>query len=275
MTKLRARLAKLLERLASKKALLAQARRRYRANRKRAYVAHNKQLQAQKRADQLRAAGHQARAEAEDRTALRQNHVAYKNHMRAQYWLGKVKVYVRHVHKLDDLQHKIEIEITDWRKEHGVEVNGNKVTGGTARQRLRAAIHAAAHNCSAGKQNNYYSMSGATPDHSHTIRGMPSGHRFDCSSFADGIYECCGLPNPSGTTDGQGYTGTEGAHGKQVSRGRAQTGDLILYGPYPHHHVEIVDDPRRETTIGHGSAPIDAGVFDLFGDGDLIVRSYL
>lgn len=275
MASIRARIAKLTERLVSKKALLAQARRRYKANRRRAFKAHNQQLAAQARADKLRAQGHPAQAEAEDRNALRLNHVAYKNHMRAQYWLGKVKVLVRHAHKLDDLLQKAEIERTAWQKKHGVEVNGNKVTGGTPRQRLRAAIHAAAHNCATGKQNNYYSMSGASPDHSHTIQEMPYGHRFDCSSFADGIYECCGLPNPSGTTDGSGYTGTEGSHGKQVSRAKAQTGDLILYGPYPHHHVEVVDDPARETTIGHGSAPIDAGIWNLFGDDSYSIRSYL
>jgi hypothetical protein len=49
----------------------------------------------------------------------------------------------------------------------------------------------------------------------------------------------------------------------------------VLYGPAPHHHVEVVLDPREKTTVGHGSPPIDIGVFDLFGDGDYIIRRYV
>jgi len=72
-----------------------------------------------------------------------------------------------------------------------------------------------------------------------------------------------------------GWTGTEGEHGTRVSEDGAKTGDLVLYGPFPHHHVEVVDNPKLKTTVGHGSPPIDQGVFDLFGDGNYEIRRYI
>lgn len=273
MDKLKERLAALAHTLGlTQSVLLPRAQRRYLANRKRAYQANHQREQAEAAADRARAAGHQGHAVNKDKEARKASHVAYKNHLRAQHYLGLVKRLQQRIHDLGVSQAQVKAAIKDLNR---VTVAGNKVTGGTPRQRLKAAIHAAALNCSTGAQNNYYSQGGAAADHSHTIAGMPYGHRFDCSSFADGIYDCCGLDNPSGTTDGSGYTGTEGAHGKQVSVSQAQTGDLVLFGPYPHHHVEVVDDPAAQTTIGHGSAPIDRGVFNLFGDSNYIIRSYL
>lgn len=272
MAKIREALAKVAEALGLNERLLARAVRRYKANRKRAYTAHNKQEQAHAKADRLRVEGHLLAAAGEDKRASRCSQRAFKNHNRAQHYLGAIKRYQQRINGLE-ADHAALVE--KLKKANKVTVKGNKVSGGTARGRLRVAIHTAAANCSSGLQRNYYSMSGATPDHSHTLQGMPYGHRFDCSSFADGIYECCYLPNPSRTSDGSGYTGTEGEHGTQVSKSEARTGDLVLYGPFPHHHVEVVDDPDHETTIGHGSAPIDAGIFDLFGDRDFIIRSYV
>ena len=48
----------------------------------------------------------------------------------------------------------------------------------------------------------------------------------------------------------------------------------MLSGPNPHHPVELSVGPG-DKTIGHGSAPVDPGVINLFGDGDYIIRSYV
>lgn len=261
MARIKIRLTKVLERLSSNEAQLTRARKRYKANRALAKKNHEKATEAQEAHDQAKA----------DRC----NHRAYRAHLRAQFWLGKVKLCVQRKEGLEVHQDKIAAELNDWKKEHGVVVEGNEVTGGTARQRLRAALLRAMLNYRQHKQPGYYSQSGGERVYSKMLEGMPYGHIFDCSTFADGIYFCCGLKDPSGTDYHEGYTGTEGANGKQVSVSQAQVGDLVLYGPFPHHHVEVVLDPTRQTTCGHGSPPIDKGIFNLFGDGDYIVRSYL
>lgn len=210
------------------------------------------------------------------RKSNRAKYKAEKAHDKSIYWKGKIKQQLARLgHIKEKTIPQIEAEIEKYKKTHHTTVSGNHVTGGTARARLGLAIHTAALNYRLGLQPGYYSQSGLAPLYSHTIIRMPYGHRFDCSSFADGIYYCCGLPDPSGTDYHGGYTGTEGGNGKEVPISKAKTGDLVLYGPFPHHHVEIVDDPKKQTTIGHGSPPIDAGIFDLFGDGDFIIRSYV
>lgn len=272
MAKLKAALAAVAKSLGLQQQLLKRVQRRYKANRKRAFKAHAQQLAAQKNADKLRGEGKAKLAAKADKRVRRHSHVAYKNHLRAEHYLGAIKRKQQVIHKLETDHAKFAAEL---KKANKVTVRGNKVTGGASRQRLRVALHTAAHNCSTGVQHNYYSQSGLAPLYSHTLKDMPYGHRFDCSSFADGIYYVCGLKDPSGTDWNGGYTGTEGEHGKEVSASEAQTGDLVLYGSFPHHHVEVVLDPENKTTCGHGSAPIDMGVFDLFGDGDYIIRTYL
>lgn len=261
MAKIKERLAKILEKLMSDEAQLEKARKRYKANRALAMKDHKKAAKAQE-------AGNQGKAD-------RCNHRASRAHRRAQFWLGKVKLCIQRKEGLEAHEDKIRDELRKWQKEHGVVVRGNDVSGGTPRQRLRAALLAAMHNYQRGKQPGYYSQSGVERVYAKMLIGMPYGHIFDCSTFADGIYYCCGLKDPSGTGYNGGYTGTEGANGKQISVSQAQVGDLVLYGPFPHHHVEVVLDPARQTTCGHGSPPIDEGIFNLFGDNDFIVRSYL
>jgi len=272
MARIRARLAKLTEKLVSKKALLAQARRRYKANRKRAFKAHNQQLAAQEKADRLRTQKHIAQAEEEDRKAIRLNHVAYKNHMRAQYWLGKVKVYVRHVHKLDRLEQKAQEEQAAWLHEHGPQVEGNKVVGGNAKQRWITACKASVGNCVTGKRRNFYSQAGSW-DVEHEIAPGPNyGERSDCSSYVTGIAWSAGLPDPNSEDWHGGYTGTlVGQHNgwKQVSETsmKAHGWGYVVYGGGTGHHVEAFIGPG-DRTAGHGSAPVDYGVIPLFGDSD-------
>jgi hypothetical protein len=277
MARIRARLAELSEKLQSKKALLAKARRRYKAMRKRAFVAHNKQVKAQARADKLRAAGHEAQAEQADREALRFSHVAYKNHQRAQYWLGKVKTYVKHVHKLDLLADKAQEEQISWIHKHDPKIEGNRVVGGTTKQRWITACTTSVENCSGGKRRNFYSQTGSW-DVKHEIASGPEyGERSDCSQYVTGMAWSAGLPDPNGANWTGGYTGTLiGEHNgwKRVSETsmKAHGWGYVVYGGGTGHHVEAFIGPG-ERTAGHGSAPVDYGVINLFGDSDF--RCYI
>src|SRR5262249_39949129 len=143
----------------------------------------------------------------------------------------------------------------------------NKVRGGTPNQRQRAASLKAMKNYQEGKQPGYYSQEGAYPDYAHSIAHMPGGRRYDCSSWRDGINYCCGLESPSGGEyKAGGYTATELAFSKRISRSEVRPGDGIVYLRYPGdmvgHHTEIVDDVEKETTIGHGDEAINSGVFN-------------
>jgi len=280
MAKIRAALRAVAEKLVSDQTLLDRARKRYKAQHKIAVENHRRQVKFQESADLAsgkKAGGYPNAANAErfTKAAARCAHRAYKAHLRAQFWLGRIKPLVQKIEGLEVDHGKIEAEIRKYKREHGVQIRGNKVTGGTARQRLRAALLRAMLNYQQGKQPGYYSQTGLTRVYSHMLEKMPFGHIFDCSTFADGIYFVCGLKDPSDTNYVEGWTGTEGEHGKRVSEADAQVGDLVLYGASPHHHVEVVLDPARKTTVGHGSPPIDEGVFDLFGDSDYEIRSYL
>lgn len=267
MKKLKEALAKVSEALEPNRRLLARAQRRYKANRKRAYVAHNQQVRAQQKADRIRKTS-PARARQIDADALRHGHVAYRNHQRAQFWLGRIKVLTQRLHGIESDHIALEAEL---RKLNHVTIAGNKATGGTRDERLRAVMLASAKACAAGHRPNFYSQIGSW-DVDHCITGEHYGERSDCSSWATSVYRSAGLPDPNGERYSGGYTGTLGAHGKPTDN--PKPGDLVLYGPFPHHHVEVVLDPEKQTTIGHGSAPVDQGVFDLFGDHDYVIRTY-
>ena len=63
----------------------------------------------------------------------------------------------------------------------------------------------------------------------------------DCSGFATMCYWLAGAPDPNGLHYAEvGYTGTMLAHGLEVNL--PEPGDLIVYGPYPGHHVVIYLD---------------------------------
>lgn len=264
MKKIKAALAHLADRLTYRKGDLAKSRRHAKHFRELAEKEHKAQLAAEAGNNATKAERHRRRAESRQDKAI--------------FWKGRVKQDVAALHNLDDRIAKRTDELAAWMKTHGVQfVSDNQVVGGTPHQRLEAAILRAAANYRAGTQPGYYSMSGGARDYAHALNHYPQGRIWDCSTFADGAYLCCGLEAPSGpnTPTAGGWTGTEGEHGTQISIGAAKPGDLVLYGPFPHHHVEVVLDPAQQTTIGHGSAPVDPGVFDLFGDGDFIIRRYV
>lgn len=143
----------------------------------------------------------------------------------------------------------------------GVRIGDNHVTGGTPRERLRAAAEHAAWLDATGRRHSFYSQSGQWTVE-YAITGEPSGYRSDCSQWVTAIYRACGLPDPNANGYQGGYTGTLGQHGKAISRAQLRPGDLVLYGPAPHHHVEMYVGPGQRT-IGHGSRPVDAGWIDM------------
>lgn len=268
MNKLRKALDALAKSLGLQKPLLARAQKRYLANRKRAFKANEQKKAAQKTADQLRAEGHPERAARKDKKALRLEVVATKNHQRAQFWLGRVKVLTQRVHELRLHQEKLEAQVAAI----GPTISGNEATGGTKVQRLSAVALASAAECAAGRRHNFYSQSGAW-DIDHCITGERYGERSDCSSWVTSVYKSSGLPDPNGEEYRGGYTGTLVAHGKQTNRDHLKPGDLVIYGSGAGHHVELFVGPG-DKTIGHGSAPVDAGVIDLFGDHDYRLFTY-
>jgi len=267
MKKIRQAIEALQKRFAARKDGLGKARRRYKKFHALATREH----------------GRQEKAEKEKRTARaeRFRRRAASRHKKAVYWRGVIKREVAKIHGLETRIEDREAELKKWEKEHGVFMEGeNKVQGGTPRQRLQYAIHRAALNYQKGVQPGYYSMEGAERKYAHGLYRYPFGHIWDCSTFADAMYFVCGLDSPSGPGAYQagGYTGTELAHGRQIQQHEVRPGDLCIYLRYPGdtvgHHVEVVDDPARESTIGHGDSAIDAGIFNLFGDGLFEFRTY-
>jgi hypothetical protein len=278
LDKIRSALSKLATALGLNQNLLARAQRRYRANRKRAYRAHAQQVAAQKSADLFRKEAtkystfgpHENQAKMEeylrkaarkDKKAERLGHVAYKNHARAQHFIGVIKTLNARL----DTEHNREAELkADLKALNHVTIKGNHATGGSDRERLKKVALKSAQNCASGKRNNFYSQSGEF-DAEHCITGPAYGHRDDCSSWFASVYFSAGLDDPSGEDFHAGYTGTLVANGKQVSS--PKPGDAVIYGPGAGHHVEMFVGPG-EKTIGHGSAPVDEGTINLFGDGD-------
>lgn len=143
-------------------------------------------------------------------------------------------------------------------------VKGNSVEGGTPRERVRAAALQAAHLFYIGAARRFYSQAGAwTVD--HAITGEQRGERSDCSQFVTGLSHAAHVADPNGTGYTGGYTGTLGAHGTYIRRDQLAPGDLVLYGPAPHHHVELYVG-SGDRTVGHGSPPVDFGEIDMIAD---------
>lgn len=268
MSRIRGLLSQVADKLALNQPLLARAQRRYKADRRRAFTAHRKQLKAQRLADESRAAHHLLEAARQDKIALRRGHVAYKNHARAQFWLGRVKVLQQRINELGTSQAELEAQLKAL--DH-VTIDGNKASGGTKRERLKAVALKSAAECAAGHRPNFYSQAGAW-DVDHCITGEDYGERSDCSSWFTSVYKSCDLSDPNGERFTGGYTGTLVAHGRQIDS--PEPGCAVIYGPGTGHHVEMCVGPG-DRTIGHGSAPVDPGVIDLFGDGDYRFFSYV
>lgn len=249
------------------------ARNRYTANRQRSAAAVTARADAQTAADRLRRKGHRKQALAKDREAGRQRVIAIKNHERALYFRGRIKELLQEKHGLEVRQDKLHHAAAKYLKNHGVRIVGNKAVGGTPEQRWIAVCLASVANCSSGDRRNFYSMPGSW-DVDHVIKpGESPGERSDCSSTVTGWAKAAGLPDPNGANWTGGFTGTLlGAHNgwKEVSRERMvkHGWGYIVYGSGSGHHTEAYIGPG-DRTAGHGSAPVDFGVIDLFGSGEV------
>lgn len=145
-------------------------------------------------------------------------------------------------------------------------VKGNTVVGeGTLREKIVAAAMAAAHLYYKGMSRRFYSQPGYW-DVDHGITGEKPGARSDCSQFVTAMFHAAGAPDPNQSGYTGGYTGTLGGSGGRYISGKdARPGDYVLYGPYPHHHVEQLVGPGPRT-VGHGSPPVDYGDAYMMAD---------
>lgn len=264
-------LTEILDSLGLSRRLLERAQHRYGVQHQRAIENHKAQKVAQGKADHFRRESDTTTADKYDAKARRCSQRAYKSHLKAQAWIGRIKTLTVRIEGLEADRTRREIELRELRKT--VKIKGNTATGGSKPERLKTLALESAKRCAAGRRRNFYSQTGAW-DVKHCLTGESYGERSDCSSWATSVYNSAGLPDPNGENFGGGYTGTLGDHGREVSRASLKPGDLVLYGPKPHHHVEMYVGPG-EKTIGHGSSPVDPGVIDLFGDGDYTLRTYV
>jgi hypothetical protein len=260
------KLSSVLKKLHLKEAGLAHARDRHAHFHKIAAKAYNQFEKHTETATQLRKEKKLEAAQVYDRRAHRASVRSENAATEAQKWVGHIKDFLQQIHDLDVTEARLKARI---KKTKGVTIRGDKATGGDAHKRLQKVALASAAACASGRRRNFYSQSG-TWDVDHCITGPAYGHRDDCSSWFTSAYHSCGLPDPNKSSYGSGYTGTLVAGGKQISREEARhtPGAAIIYGSGAGHHVEFAIGDGTEHTIGHGSSPVDMGIFDLFGDGD-------
>lgn len=220
-------------------------------------------------ADRLRSKGHIAKAERKSKKVFRLETKANRAARKAIIWKGRAKKITQRIENLDTRKEAIENDIRVLEAEASgklkFDVDANKVTGGTPQQRVKGAALLAAKRCSEGKRANFYSQPGSYSVN-RVFTGEPRGYRSDCSQFLTSCHWAADLPDPNGEEWTGGYTGTQVREGIEISESNLKPGDYIIYGSGVGYHVEIYVGNGK--TIGHGSAPIDPGVIDLFGDGD-------
>jgi len=231
---------------------------------------------ARKQADALRAKGRLAAARTKDKQAAKLAIKAERELTRAIYWKRRAKVIAQRLYKINTERRAVEADLAKWKAKHQPHVEGNKVKGGTPAERFILASRTAAANCASGRRRNFYSQAGGR-DIRHEITPGPSyGERSDCSQFVTGMCWSAGLRDPNGTRYTGGYTGTLGQQHNgwrfvSEKEMRAKGWGLVLYQRWPgdriFHHVEGYVGEGSDVTIGHGSAPVDEGKINLFGDG--------
>lgn len=265
MKKLREQIEAIKATLAGAETKFEVAGNRWEANHDRAHEQHRQAIKAEHDAEHAKNQHHLALAKHEVDKAHRCHYRALKAHMRAEHFVGKAKEYAAEVHGLKESLARKEGKLDALEVKHGPHIDPRdreRVIGGTPKQRIEFAarwsdIHSSL----------YYSQSGRE-DIRHGLNGPPSGARYDCSSWFTSIYWSCGLPDPNGHNYERGavmYTGTLGEHGKPISEHMLDTGDAILYGYAPFHHVEMKIGSIQETheTIGHGTSNTNIGIVAL------------
>jgi hypothetical protein len=267
------KLSSVLKKIGLKQAGLTHARERHKHHHGIAVKAYRAFEKHTDEATKLRKEKKLEAAKVYDRRAVRALNRSQNASREARKWVGHIKDFIQQINDLEVTAKRLRERI---KKISGVSIKGNKATGGDAHKRLQKAALASAAACASGRRHNFYSQSGPY-DVDHCITGPPYGHRDDCSSWFASVYKTCGLPDPSGQGYGGGFTGTLEAHGKLVSIefARNNPGCAILYGNRgATHHVEFSIGDGTDHTIGHGSAPVDMGIFNLFGDGNFRCYKY-
>lgn len=189
--------------------------------------------------------------------------------LKAQLVLGHIKELQQHKHGLQKNKAEVKALMEEWLKEHKITIDGDKVTGGTVRQRIVAAALAAVAKDANGTRHSFYSQAGVW-DVNHCITGPTPGHRDDCSSWLTSAYKSAGAQDPNDENYEAGYTGTLYGGTTPIYSSQLEPGDIIIYGRAPGHHTELYVGNGR--TVGHGDARVNFGVTDLFGDGAYYCR---
>jgi hypothetical protein len=259
-------------------ALRAKAVRRMRARHEGQEKAERQIEARRKEADKLRSAGKTDAAHNRDEAVLKLQIKAEREKHRAIREKQRAKRKAQLIHKLDLRKETLEKKLAAMQPHVGKD---GKVAG--AKDKGEAAVFAArfaAARCADASRPNFYSMTGSGFNVQHPILkkdqphiGQLEGQRSDCSLFVTEVCWAAKLPDPNGEHWKAGYTGTLlGQHNgwKIVSEAamRKHGWGIIVYLRWPGdtvgHHTEFFVGGNE--TIGHGSAPVDPGVVDLFGD---------
>lgn len=260
MKAIRTALADVAKRLGIQNARRVKLRQHWRVLHRLTIHAHNVALRQQAKADEARTEGRLGAAAYHDRRAIRAHARAEHRHLKAEHVIGLLKRVNQRIENLSHRQADLQAEAKKWKATHGVEVSGNTVTGGHARERIKVCMLSSAAKCASGARSNFYSQTGSW-DVDHCITGEPYGHRSDCSSWATSVYRSCGLDDPNDNGYRGGYTGTW--RGKNVGESGRKCGTGVLFGYAPYHHIELCLGADTIETVGHGSAPVDKGTIHL------------
>lgn len=264
LKKLRAKAGRVAKRIVGENTVIAFCQSRVKHFHGVARKKYDKSIATTEEADKLRK-HHAAEALILDRKATRLMAKSDHAHDKAEHWIAKTKHHIQIRDDLEDTAERLQARIKKLAPKP--KVKGNKVVGGTWKERLQVAMLTSAANCKKGVRHNFYSQRGLW-DIRHAITGPSLGHRDDCSSWFTSIYWSCNLADPNGTNYGYGFTGTIVNNWKQISRAEARNmpGAAVIFGPGDGHHVEMAIGDGTEHTIGHGSGPVDMGTFDLLSD---------
>lgn len=221
-------------------------------------------------ADRARANGRPRRAARLDKASAFARANAERNRAKARWWIGRIKDLRIQREGREEVRLQLETELAKLEaKRIKIDVEANKITGGTAGERFRAACLLSAKRCASGKRRNFYSQPGSFSAN-RCLTGESYGQRSDCSQWITSVCWTAGLDDPNGLDWSAGYTGTMiGGHGRWEECSRAELLEkgwgYVVYGGGTGFHTEAYVGPGNRT-IGHGDAAINAGDLDMFGD---------
>jgi hypothetical protein len=219
-------------------------------------------------ADRARANGRPRRAARWDKAAAKSRANAQRNRAKARWWIGRIKDLKIKREGREKVRRELKQELAKLEaKRIKIDVEANKITGGDAGDRFRAACLLSAKRCASGKRRNFYSQPGSFSVN-RCLTGESYGQRSDCSQWITSVCWTAGLDDPNGTNWTAGYTGTMlGGHGKWTECDRAtllsKGWGYVIYGSGSGFHTEAYVGPGNRT-IGHGDAAINAGDLDMF-----------